>query len=63
MNSALIGAIAVLLSFAFDPVAQQLVQYRNDVVFSPNNANATIPIARSYRGGNWAPIQATQGET
>lgn len=52
-NSGLVqvGAIIVLLSIAVDPFTQQLVQYKQDVVYTPDTETTTKQ-ARRYSKGN-----------
>jgi hypothetical protein len=45
------GAIATVISLAVDPFAQQLVNYRQKLIFS-NDTNTTIARAQRYSQGN-----------
>ncbi|KAI5357165.1 hypothetical protein Slin15195_G054060 [Septoria linicola] len=47
---AVIGAVAFVVAVAFDPFAQQLVQYRGGEAYNSNN-NVTLPVARRYDAG------------
>ncbi|KAF3768099.1 hypothetical protein M406DRAFT_254587, partial [Cryphonectria parasitica EP155] len=51
-----LGALVVLLSIAVDPFSQQLVQYKQDVVYSAN-AETTIARAGRYSKGSEYSMQ------
>lgn len=53
---ATIGAIAVLLSLFFDPSAQQLVQFKQEITWQPS-LDATLPKAERYSAGNRVPVE------
>ncbi|KAL1635493.1 hypothetical protein SLS58_010189 [Diplodia intermedia] len=46
-----IGAITTIIALAVDPFAQQLVHYRQELVFS-NNTDTTVARAQRYSQGN-----------
>ncbi|KAI5357321.1 hypothetical protein Slin14017_G123300 [Septoria linicola] len=48
---ATVGAIAILLSLAFDPFAQQIVQFDQDMEWA-NSSAAALPCAQRFSAGN-----------
>ncbi|KAF7190465.1 hypothetical protein HII31_08179 [Pseudocercospora fuligena] len=51
---ATVGAIAILLSLAFDPFSQQIVQFRQELQWKQSPA-ASLPRAQRYSAGNRVP--------
>jgi hypothetical protein len=47
-----------MLAIAFEPFAQQLVQYEDNVVYTLNE-NVTLPIAKRYDAGSAIEVAAT----
>lgn len=58
---ALFGVAAFVIAVGFDPFAQQLIQYKTEVVYTPNNL-ATVPVARRYSKGSMGDYMTTTSE-